>query len=81
MEAKIEVPNEFLGIFDEPLEKYMLELIAVGLYREGKITLRQAAEMLGVDYQGMMGLLRKHNSYVNYDIEELKEDITYARGK
>lgn len=81
MEAKIEVPNEFLGIFDEPVEKHMLELIAVGLYREGKITLRQAAEMVGVDYQGMMELLRKHGSYVNYDIEELEEDLAYARGK
>ena len=78
MEAKLKFPDEFIDVLEKPVEKSLLELIAVGLYRDGKVTLRQVAGILGADRKGVLEILKKHNTYINYGIEELKEDITYA---
>ena len=51
----------------------------VELYREGIFTLRQAAEILGVDLNKMFNILAKRKTYINYGTEELDEDISYAR--
>ncbi|WP_347273668.1 UPF0175 family protein [Candidatus Kuenenia sp.] len=80
MEAKLKFPDEFVDVLEKPVEKSLLELIAVGLYRDGRVTLRQVADILGVDRKGVLEILKKHNAYINYGIEELKEDIAYASG-
>ena len=49
------------------------------MYREGVVTLRQAAGMLGVDLKAMLDILIKRKTYINYGAEELDEDISYAR--
>ena len=51
----------------------------VELYREGRLTLRQAADMLNVTIQEMFDVLLRRQSYINYGREELNEDISYAR--
>jgi len=33
MEAKLKFPDEFIDVLEKPVEKSLLELIAVGLYR------------------------------------------------
>lgn len=78
METKIRFPDEMADVLDKPIEKAVLELIVVGLYRDGKITLRQAADFIGVNMKRMLKLLGKHETYINYGIEELQEDIEYA---
>lgn len=78
METKIRFPDEMADVLDKPIEKSILELIVVGLYRDGKITQRQAADFIGVNMKRMLKLLGKHETYINYGIEELQEDIEYA---
>ena len=81
MEAKIKIPSKAVEVLERPVERSAVELIAIELYREGKITFRQAADLIGVNTKEMLEVLEKHNAYINYGIEELEEDITYASGK
>lgn len=81
MATKIRISSKAFEVLEEPIERSVMELIAVGLYRDGKITLRQAADLADVNVKEMLKVLEKHNSYINYGIEELEEDIAYASGK
>jgi predicted HTH domain antitoxin len=63
----------------KPYDSTVKELIVVELYREGNLTLRQAADMLNVGVQDMFDVLKRRKSYLNYGREELNEDISYAR--
>lgn len=54
-------------------------LLAVGLYREGRLTLKQAAEFAGLCVEDFMReLSRRRVSAINWDEEELKEDLRVA---
>ena len=79
MATKIRISSRVVEVLEEPIEKSVVELIALGLYRDGKITLRQAADLVSVDAKEMLEVLEKHGTYINYGIEELKEDIAYAK--
>ncbi len=78
MEAVIKFPDEIANVLEKPIEKSALELIVIGLYRNGKLTLRQAADLIGTNIKKMPEILQKHNTYVSYGIKELEEDIAYA---
>jgi predicted HTH domain antitoxin len=78
METKLKFPDEVMNVIEKPVEKSLIELIAIGLYRDGKITLRQAADLIGINIKKMHEILKKHNTYVSYGIKELEEDIAYA---
>jgi predicted HTH domain antitoxin len=78
MEAKLKFPDDVINVLEKPVEKSLIELIAIGLYRDGKITLRQAADMIGINIKKMPEILLKHNTYVSYGIKELEEDTAYA---
>ncbi|MBT9160778.1 MAG: UPF0175 family protein [Dehalococcoidia bacterium] len=79
MATKIRIPSRVVEVLEKPVEKTVVELIAIGLYRDGKITLRQAADLVSVDAKEMLKVLEKHHTYINYGIEEFKEDIAYAK--
>ncbi len=71
---KISVP-EYVGI-----DEYEAQLLlAVELYREGKLTLKQAAELAGLCVEDFMKeLSRRKVSIINLDEEELKEELKVA---
>ena len=79
MATKIKIPNRVVEVLETPVEKTVVELIAIGLYGGGKITLRQAADLVSVGAEEMREVLEKHDTYINYGIEELEEDIAYAK--
>ena len=81
MEAKINFSDEVVKVLEKPIERSAVELIAVGLYRDGKITMRQAADLIGVNVKEMLKVIEKHNSHINYGEKELEEDIAYASGE
>ncbi|MBI2545693.1 UPF0175 family protein [Candidatus Woesearchaeota archaeon] len=45
------------------------------MYKERKISLARAAEMLEIDIWQMIDLIRKENLYLDYSEEELLEDM------
>ena len=47
----------------------------LGMYKDRKISLAKAAEMLGLDLWQMIDLIREENIYLDYSEEELKEDL------
>ena len=51
-------------------------LLAVELYREGRLTIKQAAELAGLRVRGFMRELSKRKvSIINWGMEELKEEL------
>ena len=49
--------------------------IAAALYKEGKITMREAAAIMGVPLREALEELAQRGVYLRYAAEELEEDI------
>ena len=79
MGISINIPDRMTEYIKEPFDNSVKEMLVVELYREGRLTLRQAADMLNVTIQEMFDVLLRRQSYINYGREELNEDISYAR--
>jgi predicted HTH domain antitoxin len=79
MEISVKIPEKITEHIKKPYDKFINETLVVELYREGLFTLRQAAEILGVGLNKMLDILAKRKTYINYGMEELDEDISYAR--
>ena len=79
MEISVKIPEKITVHIKKPYDKFINETLVVELYREGLFTVRQAAEILGVGLNDMLGILAKRKTYINYGTEELDEDISYAR--
>lgn len=61
-------------LIHKSLEEYKLEN-AFRLYQEGKVSLWKAAELADKSLWDMIELMKKYNTYLNYDVEDLKEDL------
>ncbi len=79
MGISVNLPDRMTEYIKEPYDNSVKELLVVELYREGRLTLRQAADMLNVGTREMFDVLLRRKSYLNYGREELNEDINYAR--
>ena len=65
-------------ILDRALERYTKEWTlqkAVELYKDGAITLSRAAEIAGISVWEMIAVLEKRKIILQYDIEDLEEDL------
>lgn len=72
----IELPNSL-----DLNEKETKMILASKLYELGKLSLGQAAEMVGYSKQTFMELLADYGvSIFNYSAEELEKDIKNAEG-
>lgn len=80
-EVQVKIPSKILEFLEKPVNKSVKEVLAVELYREDRLTLRQTAEVIGIGLREMLKVLAKRRTYINYGEEELKEDIAYASGK
>lgn len=47
----------------------------LSMYKERKISLTKAAEILDIDIWQMIDLIKKENLYLDYSEDELKEDL------
>ena len=73
---QLQVPEwllEYLPV--KNLENEIKLLISLELYREGKISLGKAAEIAGLSIEEFLYELRKRDIPINYDLEELEEDL------
>ena len=61
----------------ESLREYKIKR-ALELYREGKVSLWEAAEIAGITYREALEELRKRNIPFKYDLEDLEVDIGWA---
>lgn len=47
----------------------------LNMYKERKISLAKAAELLSIDLWQMIDIIKEENLYLDYSEEELKEDL------
>lgn len=77
---KVEIPPEILPYLNDEPEKKVKLLLVFELYREKKLTLRQAADILGITYREMDELLGKHSICWGFNQEDLEEELKYGFG-
>lgn len=71
----LKLPDNFS--IDEEEAKMTL---AAGLYKKGKLTLGQAAELVGLSKRTFMELLAAYyTDIISYDPEELENDLSNAK--
>ena len=75
---KIEIPPELLPYLSDDPEKEIKILLVFELYREKKITIRQAADILQISYREMEDLLAKNEVYLDFGKSELEEEFQYG---
>lgn len=67
-------------IIEEGLDAWKMNK-ALGMYRAQKVTLWKAAEIAGVTLAEMLVELPKRWIVFQYDLDELREDLEYARSE
>lgn len=56
-------------------QKQLLEILAVSLYKMEKINGVEGGIITGSSEIDFHGLLRKYGQYINYDVDDLNQDI------
>ncbi len=77
-EVFVSVPQDLtriLRVSEKDLPKVVRLYLAIELYREGKISLGKAAEIAKVSKWKMMEILASKGIPLQYDEEDLKEDV------
>ncbi len=77
-DIKVTLPPDLLSILGANPEKKLPTLVVIELYREGKLTLRQAGDILGLNYRQMEDLLGKHNVFLEMNSAEIDEELRYG---
>ncbi len=77
-EITISIPQDLariLGVKEKELPRLVKLYLATELYREGKVSLGKAAEIAEVSKWEMMEVLALKGIPLQYDEEDLKEDV------
>ncbi|ALM76353.1 UPF0175 family protein [Thermococcus barophilus] len=77
-EVFVSVPQDLariLRVSEKDLPKVVRLYLAIELYREGKISLGKAVEIARVTKWEMMEILASKGIPLQYDEEDLKEDV------
>lgn len=75
---KVEILPELIPYLDKDPSKTVSLLLIFELYREKKLSLRQAADILKITYREMEDLLAKHKVYIDFGKTELDEEFQYG---
>ena len=79
-EEKVDKSTLLTKIIEEGLDTWKMNK-ALEMYRAQKVTLWKAAEIAGVTLAEMLAELPKRGIVFQYDLNELREDLEYARGE
>lgn len=76
VEVKLRLPGSLADMVSpRSLEDEVKLLIALELYREGRVSLGKAAEIAGLSIRDFMYELRARRIPLSYDVEELEYDL------
>ena len=64
-----------LNLPEKQIEESLKKLLAVKLYEKGILGIGKARELANVSKLGFLNLLKEENIPVNFDSEELEEDL------
>ena len=80
VEVKIRIPSELAELASpRSVEEELRLLVALELYREGRVSLGKAAELAGLSLREFLYELRSRRVPLNYDLEELEKDMETVR--
>lgn len=74
-QQKVSIDKLLLKILQEGIES-LRERLVLDLYRDRKVSLQKAAEMLSIDIWDMIDRIKRAEIYLDYEEEDLKEDIS-----
>ena len=75
---RFEIPPELVPFLEEDPQNKIKLLLVFELYRENKLSLRQAAEILKLTYREMQDLMAKNKIYIEYGKNELDDEFAYG---
>ncbi|MBC7226367.1 MAG: UPF0175 family protein [Thermoflexales bacterium] len=79
LDVHLQLPRDLLGALDVPeeqVERRLREMIAIQLFREGRISSGKAAELLGISKLEFVQLLARHGlSYFSETPGELAAEV------
>lgn len=70
----LSIPDEFTKAADLSEKDLLIEL-AVYLYDKGRLSIGKARRLAGLDLISFQKELAERNVYLNYDVEEFREDM------
>ncbi|MCL4506327.1 MAG: UPF0175 family protein [Chloroflexi bacterium] len=83
IQVSIKIPRDLAGALDIPLADlapYLQEMVALELFRQGRISSGKAAELMGITKIEFMRLLGKHNiPYFTLSPNELEAEVDGVR--
>jgi len=81
LKVNLRLPKDLLGALNIPetqLEAHILELVALELFRQERISTGKAAELLGISKWEFIQLLAQHNiSYFSESSAELTAEVAF----
>ena len=78
MSHEVKISPDVLSFFDQNNSKKVNLYLVLGLYRDEKITIRQAAKLLNVSYREMQDILAENKIFIDFGDEEIEEELTYG---
>jgi predicted HTH domain antitoxin len=75
--VNVQIPTELVaaaGLDVGNLSAEMASLVALGLYREDKVSLGRAAELCQMPVEKFLEFAAQHDVALHYGIDELEED-------
>ena len=80
VEVRIRIPSELAELMGpRSVEGELMLLVALELYREGRVSLGKAAELAGLSLREFLYELRSRRVPLNYDLDEFEEDMETVR--
>ncbi len=78
---KVAIPAELAPYLQENPEKEVPLLLVLELYRENKVTLRQAAGILKVSFRCMQEILGEHDVLIELPPDDVEAELKYGLGR
>ena len=73
----VQIPEEALmlaGLDDQPVSERARRLVALELFREGRVSLGRAAELAGQNLEAFMEFAAQREVPLHYTAEDLEQD-------
>lgn len=78
MQVTITIPDEFAARVvpqGQDAERLLLEELVAGAYRDGRLTMEQVRQVLGLDTRSQVDVFLQRHAVYDYTIEDLNKDI------
>ena len=75
---KFEISPELMRFLEEDPQNQIKLLLVFELYRENKLSLRQAADILKLTYRAMQETMAKNKIFIKYGKNELDDEFAYG---